>query len=278
VIAELAAAREALDRLRLEQQFQDMQRVRATEPQLQCCVCSDDVAASDGCACSGQAPSHFYCNECFSAMVVTQVTGEGKPVFLSNGCEVTCSFCQPDGVRSVFDMRLCAAHLTPAAYSAHLKTMAEPEVMREQREWQQRMQQQQADYTARLQNVQQAAAAAALDPHLQHIADQLILPRCPTQSCRRFIPDFEACAGLQVRPTHVHANATSHPQPSCCSVVACLDEATSQGWAAALTSAHGACTCAVTKTTATPTSAPAISTPTLATCTRRSRTRKRGEE
>jgi hypothetical protein len=83
---------------------------------------------------------------------------------------------------------------------------------------------------------------------------------------------------LQVRPTHVHANATSHPQPSCCSVVACLDEATSQGWAAALTSAHGAWRCAVTKTTATPTSAPAVSTPTLATCTRRSHTRRRGEE
>ena len=107
--------------------------------QLQCCVCMDDFAASDGCACSGAAPGHFYCNECFSDMVASQVTGEGKPVFLAAGCEVTCSVCQPDGVRSVFDMRLCAPHLTPAAYSAYLKTMAEPEVVREQREWQQRM-------------------------------------------------------------------------------------------------------------------------------------------
>ena len=63
----------------------------------------------------------------------------------------------------------------------------------------QRMEQQQADHTARLQNVERAVTAAALDPHLQHIAEQLILPRCPAQSCRRFIPDFEACAGLQVR-------------------------------------------------------------------------------
>ena len=98
--------------------------------------------------------------------------------------------------------------------------MAEPEVMREQREWQQRMQQQEADYTARLQNVERATAEAALDPHLKHIADQLILPRCPTQSCRRFIPDFEACAGLQVRLrasgcvlARAHANITSPPQP-----------------------------------------------------------------
>ncbi len=203
MIAELAAAREALDRMRLDQQFQHMQRAHATEPQLQylqCCVCGDDVSASDGCACSGEAAGHFYCNQCLSNMVMSQVTGEGKPVFLANGCVITCAVCQADGLRTVFDVRLCAPRLTPAAYSAHLKTMAEPEVVREQLEWQQRMQQQEADYTARLQKVQGAAAAAALDPHLHHIADQLILPRCPTQSCRRFIPDFEACAGLQVRP------------------------------------------------------------------------------
>jgi hypothetical protein len=208
MIAELAAARAQLDRMRLDQQFQDMQRARDAAPQLQCCVCKDDVAASDGCACSGAAPvRHFYCNECFSDMVASQVTGEGKPVFLAAGCEVTCSVCQPDGVRSVFDTRLCAPHLTPAAYSAYLKTMAEPEVVREQREWQQRMQQQEADHTARLQNVERAATVAALDPHLQHIAEQLILHRCPAQSCRRFIPDFEACAGLQVR--HM-------PRPTAC--------------------------------------------------------------
>jgi hypothetical protein len=200
MIAELAAAREALDRMHLDKQFLDMQSARAAALQLQCCICLENFSASDGCACSGEAPGHFYCNECFRDMVTCQVTGEDKPVFLASGCEVTCSICRPKGVRSVFDMRLCAPHLTPAAYSTYLKTMAEPEFVREQSEWQQRMQQQEADYTARLQNVQQAAAAAALDPHLQHIADQLILPRCPTQSCRRFIPDFEACAGLQVRP------------------------------------------------------------------------------
>ena len=198
MIAELAAARAALDRMRLDQQFQDMQRARATAPQLQCCVCTEDVAATDGCTCSGQAPGHFYCNECFSNMVVSQVTGEGKPVFLATGCEVACAFCLGAGIHSVFDMRLCAPHLTPAAYSTYHKTMAEPEVLREQLEWQQRMQKQEAEFTARLQHVQRAAAAAALDPHLKHIAEELILPRCPTQSCRRHIAAFDACAGLQV--------------------------------------------------------------------------------
>ena len=218
MIAELAAAREALDRMRLEQQFQDMQRARATDPQLQCCVCTDDFAANDGCACSGEAPGHFYCNECLSNMVMSQVTGEGKPVFLANGCVITCAVCQADGLRSVFDVRLCAPHLTPNAYNAYLKTMAEPEVVHEQRQWQQRLKQQEADYTALLQNVQHAAAAAALDPHVKHIADQLILPRCPSPTCRGFIPDFEACAALQVPPlaplqTRVHPSAASPPQP-----------------------------------------------------------------
>jgi hypothetical protein len=147
------------------------------------------------------------------------------------------------------------------------------------------MQRQHADYTARLQNVERAAAAAALEPHLQHIAEQLILPRCPAQTCRRYIPDFEACAGLQVRliapgclPTHAHATATSAPQPCCCSAAASLDETTRQGWAAAPTSALGACTCAATQTTATITFAPAVTTPTLATCSRPSRTRRFGKE
>ena len=181
-----------------------------------CCVCLEDSVASKGLTCSGGAPGHFYCNECFSEMVISQVTGEGKPVFLATGCEVMCSFCQPDGLRSVFNMQMCAPHLTPAAYSAYLKTMAEPEVLREQLEWQRRMEQQEADYTARLQNVERAAAAAALDPHLKHIADRLILPRCPAVACRRFIPDFEACASLQVRLSAsgcVLTRAHATPQP-----------------------------------------------------------------
>ena len=66
--------------------------------------------------------------------------------------------------------------------------------------------------------MERAAAAAALDPHLQHIADQLILPRCPAQSCRRFIPDFDSCAGLQVpnaAPNFapLRANSRARPRP-----------------------------------------------------------------
>ena len=216
MIAELAAARAQLDRMRLDQQFQDMQRARAAAPQLQCCVCMEDVAASDGCTCSGAAPGHFFCNECFCDMVASQVTGEGKPVFLAAGCEVTCSVCQVDGVRCVFDMRLCAPHLTPAAYSAYLKTMAEPEVVREQREWQQRMQEQQADFAARLQNMtieelRSVQSVSKLDPHLQHIAEQLILPRCP--SCRRLIPDIEAATVLQVPIVAPTCQLTCTPPP-----------------------------------------------------------------
>jgi len=210
MIAELAAARAALDLMRLDKQFQDMQqqRARTAAPQLQCCVCQEDVAANEGWVCSGEAPGHLYCNECLSNMVVSQVTGEGKPVFLAAGCEVTCAFCQAGGAQSVFDMQFTIPHLTTVAFHAYSKTMAEPEVMREQLQWQQRMQKQEAEFAARLENAQRASVSAVgttLDPHMKHISDELILPRCPKQSCRRFIPDFEGCAALQVLLLECHS-------------------------------------------------------------------------
>ena len=198
IIAELAAARAELDRICLEQQFQGMQLAGATELQLPCCVCMDDFVASDGCACSVRAPGHFYCNECFSNMVISQVTGENKPVFLKKGCEITCAVCQSDGLRSIFDMRFCGSHLTLVSYTSYHKTMAEPEILCEQNKWQQRIQQLEADFKVRLENTQRSAVAAWLDPHLKHIADELILPRCPIRACRLQIADFDACAALQV--------------------------------------------------------------------------------
>ena len=148
----------------------------AAAPQLKCCGCMEHFPASGGCECSRM--SHFWCNECFSDMVMSQVTGEGKPVFLANGCVITCAVCQAASLHTVFEVRLCAPHLSPTAYSAYLKTMAEPEVVREQLLWQQRMQQQllQTHVTEAL-SVQNADDQVVQN-HLAHIADQLILPRC----------------------------------------------------------------------------------------------------
>ena len=271
----------AVSSVSIHQQPQVMQHARTTVPQLQCCVCKEDSSGSDGCLCCGDAPGHFFCNECFSNMVISQVTGEGKPVFLSNGCHVSCPICQASGLRSVFDMQLYSPQLTRGAYSAYLSAIAEPEVLREQREWQQRLERQEANYNARLNIVKCTAGDAMNDPHVKHIAEQLILPRCPT--CKNFISDFEACAALQVSFLErcwvlLYPNSTSPPQPFICSAVAFLHEATSQVWDVVLTSAHGACTCAVTKTTATTTFAPALTTPTMATFFHRSRTRRRGCE
>jgi len=159
----------------------------------QCCVCKED---SSGCLCCGDAPGHFFCNECLSNMVMSQVTGEGKPVFLSKGCHILCTICQTSGLCSVLDMQFSCPHLTRGAYSAYLSAIAETEVLREQREWQQRLERQEANFKARLNIVQCTAGGAMNDPHVQHIAEQLILPRCPT--CKSFISDFEACAALQV--------------------------------------------------------------------------------
>jgi hypothetical protein len=117
--------------------------------------------------------------------------------------------------------------------------MAEPEVMREQLQWQQRMQKQEAEFAARLENAQRASISAVgttLDPHMKHISDELILPRCPKQSCRRFIPDFEGCAALQVLLLECHSPVqlrhqivcalTLSPQFSCYSAAACPGRAT----------------------------------------------------
>jgi hypothetical protein len=129
-------------------------------------------------------------------MVTSQVTGVGKPAFLADSCVITCPVCKAAKLRAVFDMRLYAPHLTPTAYSAYLKTMSEPEVAREQKEWRERLEQQLAE--ARLHGGGAAAVdegAAAVDDAADFIANRLIQPECP--DCGRHIPDFDACAALQ---------------------------------------------------------------------------------
>ena len=80
----------------------------------------EDSSGSDGCLCCSDVPGHFFCNECFSNVVISQVTGVGKPVFLSNGCHVSCLLCQESGLRTVFDMQLYSPQLTRPAWCAYL--------------------------------------------------------------------------------------------------------------------------------------------------------------
>jgi hypothetical protein len=41
---------------------------------------------------------------------------------------------------------------------------------------------------------------------VEYIAENLILPRCPTQSCRKWIMDFDACSALQCGRTAQNAD------------------------------------------------------------------------
>jgi len=188
IAAQLAEARRALDGLKLNEEFQAMQRKQAAADTLSCCICFDSFPASAGVTCSGAAPGHFYCNDCFSSMVMSRVTGEGKVSFIQHGLSIECSVCQPDGFRSVFDMRLLCPHLTAEAYTEYLKTLAEPAVIEAQQRYQDRIREMQ-EIIDRLEGTR----------YIKHIQDHLIQPRCPRLDCRALVLDFDHCAHLQVR-------------------------------------------------------------------------------
>ena len=113
--AQLAEAPRVLDGLKLDEEFQEIQRKQATADTLSCCFCFHFFPAVSGLTCSGAAPGHFYCSDCFSSMVMSRVTGEAKASFIQHGLSIECSACQPDGFRSVFD------HLEGTRHIKHIQ-------------------------------------------------------------------------------------------------------------------------------------------------------------
>ena len=190
---QLAEARKALDALKLNEEFLAMQRDKAECASVECCTCFDSHPADAGVACSGASP-HFYCNECFSRMVLTQVTGDFKRAFIDGGLAIECSCCQPEGFRNVFNMQLCTPRLTPAAYSAYLSTLAEPAVIQAQREAEERFERQLRELQERM---AKQCSDAAISGFVKHIQDRLIVPRCPNPSCQVQIAGFDHCAHLE---------------------------------------------------------------------------------
>ena len=190
---QLAEARKALDALKLNEEFLAMQRDKAECASVECRTCFDSHPADAGVACSGASP-HFYCNECFSRMVLTQVTGDFKRAFIDGGLAIECSCCQPEGFRNVFNMQLCTPRLTPAAYSAYLSTLAEPAVIQAQREAEERFERQLRELEERM---AKQCSDAAISGFVKHIQDRLIVPRCPNPSCQVQIAGFDHCAHLE---------------------------------------------------------------------------------
>jgi hypothetical protein len=168
--------------------------VQTTDPKLECCVCQDQYPEQTGVVCSRETSGHFYCDECFSDSVNVQVTGEDKLKFLETGCEVACAFCGPDGTRSVFEMRQCMSHLRPDAYAAFLSASAEPHVIQAQKQLQAQLAAKEAELHEQM---KKQSDDAMLNMHLHHIAENLVLPRCPR--CRDPVIDFSNCTHLTVR-------------------------------------------------------------------------------
>ena len=168
--------------------------VQTTDPTLKGCVCHDRYPEQTGVVCCRETSGHFYCDECFSNSVNVQVTGEDKLKFLETGCEVACAFCGPEGTRSVFEMRQCMPHLRPDVYAAFLLASAEPHVIQAQKQLQSQLAAKQAEFHEQM---KKQSDDAMLNIHLHHIAENLVLPRCPR--CRDPVIDFSNCTHLTVR-------------------------------------------------------------------------------
>jgi hypothetical protein len=167
--------------------------VQTNDLLLRCCVCDDQCEEKNGVACCKEAANgHFFCNQCFSDAVKVQVSGEDKCKFIENNCEVLCAFCEP-GVRRVFDMRECMCNLSPNVYHIFLLASAEPHVIKAQNELQ-------SQFTAKefeLREQKKQSDEAIFDDHMHHIAENLVLPRCPI--CSDPVVDFSNCTHLTVR-------------------------------------------------------------------------------
>ena len=127
-------------------------------------------------------------------------------------------------------MQVCSSHVTSQCYTGYMQAMAEPLVVQAQREEAERCAMW-CDITSsdrkfvmlcdrwerRLREAQQRVAGdtadAAVDPHVTHIQENLIQPRCP--QCKALVPDFDHCAHLQVRrlPPPAHTSTLSVKLP-----------------------------------------------------------------
>ena len=148
---------------------------------------------------------HRLCVECFENLAAHLMIGEERASFIASGAQIICPLCKVCKEGFGFDMRLCASALSAETFEQYMACTMEVEVIKTQKE-----------FEARLKRMTELAAAHAGVPesecaslslnsslthfagtYIDHIAEHLILPRCPTPTCRRIIIDFEACTALQ---------------------------------------------------------------------------------
>jgi hypothetical protein len=146
---------------------------------------------------------HRLCVECFENLAAHRMIGEERASFIGSGAQINCPLCT-EGFG--FDMRLCASALSAETYELYMACTSEVEVIKTQKEFEARLQRMTALAAASAGGPESECTSLRFDcslillcsgPYIEHIAVHLILPRCPTPTCRRQIFDFEGCTALQ---------------------------------------------------------------------------------
>jgi hypothetical protein len=154
----------------------------------------------DGTADAAQCANniHKFCPECFEGFVKFKVTGEERAKFISSGCKMRCP---GTGCEQLIDMRVCAPYIGTKVYDNYVECISETQIILVQKECELRLKEAKSSVAETI-----GASADATTIYVEHIAENLILPRCPTQSCRKWISDFDACSALKCGRTAQNAD------------------------------------------------------------------------
>ena len=156
-----------------------------------CFLCTSENCNTLDFAFCSHPISHKLCPECFDAYVTFKVTGSEKANLIQSNCIMSCP---TTGCTHSVDMRVYARHMSAKAYELYLSCFSEFQIITDQKACDVRLK-------AELAKAAIAPIAAEFSNYVEHIAHELILPRCPIKECRTlFPPDFDGCCALQCGP------------------------------------------------------------------------------
>jgi hypothetical protein len=167
------------------------------QSQIICQVCRFDI--QKGSAHVMCKDNHLFCRDCFNHTVRSQVC-ESRAQFIALGCHLICPFCPDTQIPPSFVFRQCAFILEDAVYKLYEDCMTEKAVLKTQQECAKQ-------YAEKLKSLHEQCPKQPsqverdqIAEFLTYIGDNLILPRCPNEQCKKPFDDFEACAALKCEP------------------------------------------------------------------------------
>ena len=142
---------------------------------------------------------HPYCRECFDHTVNCQVTGEGRPLFVTSGCKMCCPFCPLDQSPPSFVMHLCAPMLKESTFNSFQDCIVQQAVMAAEQTAEIRCAEKIKAYQQQhsLGQQQQLPDDIDVQQHVEHILDNVIRAKCPNKACGAYVGAFEACSAIQ---------------------------------------------------------------------------------